>query len=116
MRLISLAVLALPLALAACGPQPPNAGQWEALTTAASASGTAAALGTRCAFDTAEMTAAFDKALARYVLSQAQKSELAEIAKAAAADLGGEPLPKDHKLCTDGTTMRDRVLQVVAKL
>lgn len=108
-------LLLLPL-LTACGPQPPDARQWEALTTAASASGSAAALGVRCLFDTREMTAAYDRALARYVLTEAQKAELAEIAKASATELVGEPLPGGHQMCTDGAAMRDKVMSVVVKL
>ena len=116
MRLTLIASLLLLPLLTACGPQPPDARQWEALTTAASASGTAAALGTRCAFDTREMAAAYDRAVARYVLTEAQKAELVAIGKAAAADLAGEPLPKDHDMCAQATAMRDKVMTVVTKL
>lgn len=112
-----LSLVLLPvLVLSACGPQPPNTAQWAALTTAASAGGTATALGTRCAYDTTEMMAAYDKALARYALSDQQKAELAVIGKSAAAELAGEPLPATHQLCTDGAAMRDKVLGVLAKL
>lgn len=116
MRLTVLTPLLLLPLLTACGPQPPGAAQWEALTTAASASGTASTLGARCSFDTREMAAAYERALGRYVLSERQKAELAEISKGAAAEVAGEPLDKDNALCTQAATMRDTVMSVVLKL
>lgn len=115
MRLTVLALLSLVL-LTACGPQPPNAAQWDAMTTAASAGGTARGLAGRCGFDITDFDAAFDKAMARYALSDQQKAELTAIGQAAAAALAGDPLPAGHALCTDAARMRDAAMDVVLKL
>lgn len=116
MRLSHSPALLSLLLLTACGPQAPDANQWNALAAAAEASATAQAIGTRCTFETTAMTAAYDKVLARYVLSEQQKAELAQIGKNAAEQLAGEPLPAEHALCTDGVAMRDRVMGLLAKM